>query len=669
MPRAPNPQAVFQSAVGLYRQGQLEAAETRCQQALKQQPRSVPGLHLLATIQLRLRKPGESLATLDRLLKIDPKNAEAFNLRGVVLQQLVRLKEARASFESALQFKPAYPEALANRATVLIDLDELPGALASIDRALEVGGPNPVNLSIRGNILSILKRDDEALQMYDRALVLDGRSLPALIQRASLLHLRGRIDEAVEAYERVLAVAPNRPDILGVLLDAKLTGCDWTKFAELSSDIVRRVEKGEPAAHPFTFLWICDSPALQLRCCEIYAAREWRPPNPSAPAIVARRRERVRLGYLSADFQEHPVAYGFASLFERHDRARFEVLGLSYGVDDGSDMRRRVERAVDKFIDLRAYGLAETVEVIRKLEVDILVDLAGFTGGGRGGNRGAVLAHRVAPIQVNHQGFGTGATFLDYIIADHTTAPDRLRPFYRENVVRLPGCSLPTDCSQPIAPHTTTRAAQGLPESGFVFCCFNSSHKILPAIFDVWMNLLKAVPGSVLWLRERNQSMVTRLRAEAAQRGVAPQRLVFAGRAPLADHLARHQLADLFIDTSPFGAHTTGWHALWAGLPFITIGGETFASRASASLLTAAGLGELAVSSLAQYESLARDLARAPERLAAIRERLRQARTTAALFDPERYRHDLENAYRLMYERSLEGKPPADFDVPAEVAR
>lgn len=656
----------FQLAVAHYRQGQWALAAQHCQAALQQDPRNVSGLQLLAVIQLRLGDAQSSVDTFDRLLRIVPDAPDAHMNRGVALQQLTRLREARASFDAAVKFRPAYPEALANRATVLAELDALPDALASIDRALEVGGPNPINLSIRGNVLALLKRDEEALQMYDRALALDARSLPALIQRAGLLHLRGRIDEAVQAYERVLAVAPNRPDILGILLDARLTGCDWTTFAELSADIVRRVEKGEPAAHPFIFLWICDQPALQLRCCEIYAAREWPEPRSPAPALAARRRERIRLAYLSADFQEHPVAYGFASLFERHDRARFEVLGLSYGVNDGSDMRRRVERAVDKFIDLRTYGLTETVDVLRELEIDILVDLAGFTGGGRGGNRGAVLAHRVAPIQVNHQGFGTGARFLDYIIADHVTAPERLLPFYREHVVRLPGCSLPTDCSQAIAPLATTRTAQGLPESGFVFCCFNSSHKILPAVFDVWMSLLKTVPGSVLWLRERNQSMVMRLRHEATQRGVAPERLVFAGRAPLPDHLARHQLADLFIDTSPFGAHTTGWHALWAGLPFITIAGETFASRASASLLMAAGLPELVVSSLAEYEALARDLALAPDRLAALRERLRQARSTAPLFDPERYRRQLETAYELMHARSLEGKPPADFDVPAD---
>jgi protein O-GlcNAc transferase len=669
MAKAVPSQADFQRAVGLYRRGQLQAAESQCQQALKQQPRSLPGLHLLGVIQLRLRKTGEAVETFDRLLAIDAQNAEALNHRGVALQQLVRLQDARASFEAALRLRPAYPEALGNLATVLIDLDELQLALASIDRALGSGGPHPANLTIRGNVLGRLGRDDEALQMYDQALALDPRAMPALIQRAALLHLRGWIDEAVLAYQRLREVAPDRPDLPGLLLEVRLAGCDWTGFTEASADITRRVERGEPASHPFPFLWYCDSPALQLTCAETYAAREWPVPRMSAPAFVRRRRDRIRLAYLSPDFRAHPVAYGFASLLERHDRSRFEVLGLSYGLNDGSEMRGRVEHAVDRFIDLREHGLDDTVAALRGMEIDILVDLAGFTGGGRAGNRGVVLAHRVAPIQVNHQGFGTGAPFFDYIICDQVTTPDHLLPFHREKVVRLPECSLPVDCSQIIAPLATDRAAQGLPEKGFVFCCFNSSHKILPAMFDVWARLLNAVPGSVLWLRESNRAMIAHLRQQARKRGIAEERLVFAGYAPLAEHLARHRLADLFLDTSPFGAHTTGWHALWAGLPLISIAGQSFASRASVSLLASAGLADLGIDSVQAYEALALDLAHNPERLTSVRARLQMARATAPLFDSERYRRHLEAAYGEMYEGWLAGKSPAAFDVPAEPAR
>ena len=657
-------QSGFQHAVKLYRRGDLRRALAQCQSALKLQPRSVPGLHLQGAIQLRLGEAARAVATFDRLLAINPGNAEALNHRGVALQQLVRLKDALASFDAALQSRPGYPEALNNRATVLKDLDRPEEALQSIDRALSLAGESVASLCNRGTILSVLQRYDEALAMYDRALVLDGRSAVALSSRANLLHTRGRIAEAVKTYQRLLTVDPARPYILGAIIDAKLTGCDWTDLDQTVTDAIRRVEQGEPAIHPFTLSWICDSPALQRRCAEIYGAREWPAPARSAPAILPQRRARLRLGYLSGDFRDHPVAYGFAGLFERHDRSRFEVVALSYGGDADSDMRKRVERGVDRFVDLRQYGLDETVAAVRAEQVDILIDLAGFTGGGRSGNRGAVLAYRPAPIQVNHQGQPTGATFFDYIVSDHVIVPERLRPFYREKVVRLPDCCLPTDTSQAIAAGKPDRAEEGLPPDGFVFCCFNTIHKLQPAMFDVWMRLLHHVPGSVLWLRQNNDTVVGNLRREAASRGISSDRLVFAQRKPMPEHLARHQLADLFLDTFPVGAQTTGWHALFAGLPFLALSGETFFSRASVSLLQAAGLPELGVDSLDEYERLALKLALEPALLAKFREQLQAARHTRPLFDSERYRRHLETAYQLMYERCLAGEAAADFDVP-----
>jgi len=313
---------------------------------------------------------------------------------------------------------------------------------------------------------------------------------------------------------------------------------------------------------------------------------------------------------------------------------------------------------------LRQQDLDETVAAVRTEQVDILIDLAGFTGGGRSGNRGAALAHRLAPIQVNHQGQPTGAQFFDYIVSDHVIVPERLRPFYRENVVRMPDCCLPIDTSQTIAPEKLQRADEGLPPDAFVFCCFNSIYKLLPATFDVWMRLLQGVPDSVLWLRQFNDTIVGNLRREAESRGVSPDRLVFAQRKPMPQHLARHQLADLFLDTFPMGAQTTGWQALFAGLPFISRSGETFFSRASASLLQAAGLPELCVGSVEEYEGLALKLAQDRALLATLRERLQAARSSQPLFDSERYRRHLETAYQLMYERSLTGQAPAGFDVP-----
>jgi predicted O-linked N-acetylglucosamine transferase (SPINDLY family) len=323
-------------------------------------------------------------------------------------------------------------------------------------------------------------------------------------------------------------------------------------------------------------------------------------------------------------------------------------------------MRLRLVQAFDRFIELGKLGDLEAAQLIQREQIDILVDLSGFTAG----NRASILGYRPAPILVNGQGFGMGLPFVDYVISDPVTAPDRLQEaMYREKVVRLPDTWITTDTVQPIAEETPSRADEGLPETGFVFCCFGTHYRITPAVFDIWMRLLAEVPGAVLWLRHDTDESRANLIKEAKARGIATDRLVFARRVELDVHLARHRLADLFLDTFPCGVQTTASHALWAGLPLLTTLGETFASRTTASILHAAGLPELVVDSLADYEGLALALARDPERLAALRARLAANRATAPLFDSERYRRHVEQAYLQMIERQLSGQPPAGFDV------
>ena len=354
------------------------------------------------------------------------------------------------------------------------------------------------------------------------------------------------------------------------------------------------------------------------------------------------------------------LAHLAAELFERHDRDRFQVTAYSCGEDDGSSMRRRLEGAFDRFVDLCPVDDAQAVRMIHADGVDILIDLTGYTTG----SRTAILAARPAPIQVNYLGFpGTLGNFADYIIGDNIVTPADQQPYYAERLVRMPHSYQANDRQRPIAGVKPTRRQCGLPDQGFVFCCFNNTFKITPAIFDVWMRLLAKLPGSVMWLFQANDSVGERLKAEAAKRGIAPERLIFAPRRDLADHLARHDCADLFLDTLPYNAHTTASDALWAGLPVLTCQGDTFAGRVAASLLQAVGLPELMTRSLAEYEDLALHLARDPARLAEIRQRLRACRDTAPLFDSTAFTRDLETAYTSMWERWRTGLPPQGFAV------
>lgn len=585
-----------------------------------------------------------------------PKSALIFQ-RAVAIYRQGQLGDAEALCRKTLKADAKHVPALHMLGIIQVRTGKPAGAVESFGRLLKLQPNSPDVLNNRAMALHDIGRDDEALADLDRALALRPNYPEALNNRAGLLFAMRCFSEAARSYARLLQVAPE-PKLLGCLMRARMNACDWTDFDKLSAEIVERVTRGEPADEPVSLTWHSLSPSAQLRCTEDYVARRYH--GPPLPVPTPAPRARIKVAYLSSDFREHPISYLLVRLFEQHDRSRFEVIGVSFGPNDGSEMRARVERAFDRFIDVREQSALEIAQLIRREEVDILVDLVGLTAG----NRAQILAYRPAPLQVNFQGFPMGAKLIDYTFSDVETAPDRLREiFYREKVVRLPDTWVATDTAQQISPAIPARSDEGLPAQGFVFCCFSTHYKMTPAVLDVWMRLLTAVEGSVLWLRHDNFSSRDNLRKAAEQRGIAADRLIFAPRTGLAEHLARHRLADLFIDTFPYGAHTTATHALWAGLPLLTARGETFVSRVSASNVVAAGLPELVVDSLADYEALALALARDPTRLAALREELARRRPTAPLFDNERHRRHVEQAYVEMVARHRRGEPPVNFDV------
>jgi predicted O-linked N-acetylglucosamine transferase (SPINDLY family) len=448
----------------------------------------------------------------------------------------------------------------------------------------------------------------------------------------------------------------------GNLVESKLYCCDWSDHAELVESLGREVDAGRRAAVPFMFMGISDSSSAQLRCAQSYADHKFPASKQTTAKSERHRHDRIRVAYLSADFRDHAVSHLMMGLFEAHDATRFETIAISLGPDDEDETRKRLKRAFARFIDVRLQSDRQTACLLEELETDIVVDLMGYTKHSRPG----ILALRPCPIQVNYLGYaGTmGAEYIDYIIADRTVIPEDQRASYVEKVVYLPHSFMATDSRRAIAPSVPTRLEAGLPESGFVFCCFNSCYKFTPAVFDVWMRLLLEVEGSVLWLAECNATAVRNLRQSAERRGVAASRLAFAPRMKLEDHLARHRLADLFLDTTPYNAHSTAIDALWAGLPVLTMTpGSSFAGRVAGSVLNAVELPEMIAPDLEGYEVLALRLARDESELAAIRAKLARNRLTFPLFDNDRFRGDIESAYRTMWERSQRGEPPASFAV------
>jgi protein O-GlcNAc transferase len=631
--------------------------------ALAVAPNDVSALTGRADVLVALKRPEEALASLEQALAVNPSDAGVLSNHGFLLQSLKRHDEALASLERALAIDPNHAGALLNRGALLSEFGRHGDAIASYDRAVAVSPADVRAHCNRSKTLFVLNRYSEALVSAEHALAIDPAHVESQYTRGIALGRLNRYHEAIAAYERVLELAPAHPHALAQLAMSCLAICAWDKTAAVASRLYEAMAAGTAVVAPQILLLLSASPEVTLAAARRYVEREI-PPGPRLDfGASTAGSDKIRVAYLSGDFRVHPVAYLMVELFERHDRNRFEIIGLSFGPDDKSELRSRIAKSFDQFHDVRTASDRDAAALMRRLGVDITVDLTGHTDNSRAG----ILRYRTAPAQVSYLGYpGTmGADFIDYIIADKVLLPFDQQRFYSEKIVHLPDCYQVNDRKRAIAARTLSRPDAGLPQEAFVFCCFNNNYKIGQRVFDIWMRLLKAVPGSVLWLLRDNAGARDTLRREAAARGVDPARLVFAERCSHAAHLARHHLADLFLDTPDCNAGATASDALWAGLPVLTCIGSTLPGRVAASLLHGVGLADMVTGTLDDYAALALKLAREPALLAGIRTRLEQNRLTYPLFDTDRFTRHIERAYETMREHERQGRGPQSFSVEA----
>ncbi len=692
-------QAKLVSALDHHRRGELDHAESLYRQVLAAVPQNYDALHLLGLVMGARGRADEGVALIrraiavdpaqlpaqfslaralidrhdaaaaaaagDALVRLEPTNAEAWLLRGNALQLGGAHDQAVGCFDQALRLQPDLVAALNNQGHSLRILRRTEQALAAFSRALALRPGYAMALNNQGLAFLDLNRASEALKSFDAALAAAASFPEALNNRATTLLKLRRFVEAARDFARLAREAPDLGGVLGNLVWARRNACDWTQHEAIASGLTAAVRRGACAATPLSFLCVSDSPAMQLACARTFTRTRYPPQPVPWPDRQPAMDERIRVAYLSGDFGIHAVSYLLAGVLERHDRARFDTIAISWDRQGDGPMRKRLQGAFGRFIDATALSDREIAGLLHELHVDIAVDLMGHTGSQRTG----IFAHRVAPIQVNFLGYpGTsGAAYMDYVIADATVIPTEDEEAYCERVVRLPHCFLPTDDRRPIAADTPTRAAAGLPPAGFVFCAFNNPVKITPEIFGIWLRLLADIPGAVLWLRVDAPEARENLTRTAIAQRIDPARLVFApAQEAMEAHLARYRLADLFLDTLPYNAHATACDALWAGLPVLTCLGRSFAGRVGASLLTTLGLPELVTHDVAEYERTARELAQDPQRLAGIRARLDVLRARGPLFDTLRYCRELESAYAAMCARARAGLAPAGFACASE---
>lgn len=641
--------------------GDAAKATQLLEQEVGRSPESPDLRNLLALSLARQSRHSEAIAVLQPARDLNPPLYDTCINLGCLLHETGRHEEAIDNFRRAAELRPERSSAHSNLGKALKSLMRHEEAVASFRLAAVLSPGDPELHDNLGAALADMGRYDEAMASYHMALSIRPDLAKAAYNLGLVFKELKRHGEAIACFEKTLSLEPGHRYALSALAASERAICNWEGFSQRTEQLNRAVTEGSSVIEPFFFLTSSDDPAAQRRCAERSIADLF-PANP-APlwngAIYAH--PEIRLAYVSADINAHPVAYLIAGVFERHNRARFKTTCVSLVAGDGSAMRARLERSFDRFVDASRLSDDAVAQVLREGNIDIVVDLSGITARARP----AIAARRPAPVRVNFIGFpGTlGGSLADYIIADRFVVPQEYERHYSEKVVCLPDCYMPWDSGQQIDARTPSRADAGLPDEAFVFCSFNNTSKLSPACFDVWMRLLAAIPTSVLWLFQDNQEAASNLRKQARARGVDPQRLIFAQKLPIAQHLARHRLADLFLDSLPYNAHTTASDALWAGLPVLSCAGSAFAGRVAGSMLCAAGMPELAVSTMQEYEALALRLASDRAWLGELRARLASTRHNVPLFDTDRYTQNLEKAFEKMWHLTRLGRAPEAFSV------
>lgn len=601
-------------AIQLQTDGKLDAAVLQFNEVLLLSPSNPHALYSLGLIAMNAGDLAGALTLCERGVEAAPTFAPLHYLHGAVLQAVGQKEAALASYDIALGIQPDYVEVLLNSGAML-----------------------------RG-----MFRHKEALERFNQILTINPDHVGALANSGIMLTEFKQSVQAIAMFERLLSISPDYDYALGLLFYERMHICDWTDFDGLTRKLVDEVRAGKRACKSLAFMSASDHAEDHLIAARTFASGYCPKKSKSFWQGERYRHKKIRLAYVSPDLREHPVGHLMAGIFEHHDKSRFETIAISIGIDDSSRLRERMVKAFDKFIDAREMTSEQIAQLMRDMEVDIAVDLGGFTSD----TRTDIFAFRAAPLQVNYLGYpGTlGTDYYDYILADRHIIPAEHQQFYAENVAYLPDTYLPTDNSVAISDRTPTRSECGLPETGFVFCSFSHDYKISPPVFEVWMRLLKQVPGSVLWLMSRGELAQRNLRKAAQSHGIEPSRLVFAGRVPLVeDHLARYRQAGLFLDTHPYNAHTTAADALMAGLPVITYMGNSFPSRVAGSLLHAIGMPELATQTLSEYEALALQLAQQPVLLADVRAKIQANKANFPLFDTSGFCFNLEATYIAMW--------------------
>lgn len=658
-----NPEAWLNKGNALQELKRFEEALSHYDKVLLLQPNSAEAWSNRGNALQELKRFEDSLTHYDAALNIRPNYTEAWSNKGNALQELKRFEEAVAHYDKSISSNQHYAKAYVHKGNALNELKRFEEALLHYEKALSLDSDYAEAYSCKGSTLSELKRFDEAISNHDRSLSLKPHNAAGWLNKGIALSALNRYEDAIACYDKALSLAPDLRWVNGYLIHLRMKIGSWNDLSSSLEKICSKVIANQTIIRPFDLLSISDDPSLHKQAAHIFSQDQF-PVNLNLGLIPKHeKQEKIRIAYFSPDFRNHPVSILTAELFEIHDRSRFEVIAFALQkAPIGDEMSMRLKKSFDEFLEVDNLSDREIASLARQKNIDIAIDLAGFTQHLRTG----IFSYRAAPIQVSWLGYpGTsGSDFIDYIIVDETIIPNTHREFYSEKIAHLPNSYMVDDSKRIPSKRVFTKDECGLPNAAFIFCCLNNDYKFNPNVLDSWSKILLNTKDSVLWISENNADFRKNIQAEFGMRSIKPERIIFAQRVDsMGDYLARYKLADLFLDTYPYGAHTTALDSLKVGVPLLTLLGKSFPGRVAASLLNAIGLPELITSSQEEYITLAIELANNPNKLAKIKERLVNNLTTTPLFNTPLFTKNIEAIYVKMVERYQKDMKPDHINV------
>ena len=616
---------LFKNAINFYENKEYDKAKKVCEDILDIQPDDLNATNLLAILNFHNKDYVQSIKFFEKAIEINPNISETYNNLGNVYYEFKQFNIAIENYNKALKIKPNFALSYYNRAKALQEINQKQEAISDYDKAISINNNFSAAYKNLGNLYMELKI----------------------------------LDKSIYNHVQALKINPNMSYLNGTIIQSKCGLSEWANFKEDKLFLENNILSGKKTTSPFPTILIYDSPSLQKKAIEIFVKSEFK--NPKKIKLEKIKNEKIKIGYYSSDFHNHATMYLMANLFELHDKNKFETYAYSFGPDDDSKIRKRVMKTFDKFFDVKSKTTKEIVHHSRELNLDIAVDLKGFTNN----NRFDLFIERCAPIQISYLGFPgtTSSDCIDYLIADKIVIPEENKNYYSENIIYLPNSYQVNDSNPDLSKKIFSKKDFNLPENKFIFCCFNHNFKILPDMFEIWMKILKKVKNSVIWLLIDNETAQNNLKKILVSNDIDPNRMIFAGRLPHSEHIIRLGLADLFLDTFPCNAHTTASDALRSSLPIITIKGNSFASRVASSLLSSVGLEELITKSGKEYEELAVKIAENKNFYKEIKDKLKKNIIDMPLFNSKLFTKKLETAYIEVYKNYNENIKPETIQI------